>query len=102
MGAALNRKQSTNKTLGHLRDMLLDAETLVGAYEAGYNEESIAPLRDRLKANLGRINDANRRAREELQSGGADPGLSHPFEVLALAAGIGTLVVALADRHRGS
>ena len=97
----MNPNEAANRTLGDLRDMLSDAETLVGACAEGYTEESMAPLRARLKATLGRINDQNRKAREGLQFGGSDPALLMPCEVLALAAGIGTLVVALADRHKG-
>jgi len=98
----MNPEGPVKKVLDDLRDLLSDAETLVGACAEGYSEESIRALRDRLKASQGRILAEYQRVRESLVSGsarGQDSELSSACEVLALASGIGTLVGALADRQ---
>jgi len=91
------------KVLDDLRDLLSDAETLVGACAEGYSEESVRALRDQLKASQGRILAEYQRVRESMVAGSArdsDSALSSACEVLALASGIGTLVGALADRQQ--
>ena len=99
----MKAKASSDRAIGDLRELLSDAETLVGAVSAGYSEESLHALRERLKASRGRIADEYNRLRGGLIEGrprGDDPDLLRTCEVLALASGIGTLVGALADRHR--
>ncbi len=92
-----------DQALDDLRDLLIDAETLVGAYTAGYSEESMESLRARLKATQGRITEGYAKAREQVASGSKraeDTEHLRSCEVLALASGIGTLVGALVDRHK--
>lgn len=99
----MKTRETRVRALGDLRELLSDAETLVGAVDAGYSQESLEGLRDRLKASHGRIAGEYQRLREMVAHGGMrppDPDLAHACEVLALASGIGTLVRALADRQR--
>ena len=94
--------RTTDNVLDDLRDLLIDAETLIGAYAAGYSDESMEPLRDRLKATQARITAEYSRLREKTTSEPKHSNrvFSRSCEVLALASGIGTLVGALADRQR--
>ena len=55
--------------MGDLRELLSDAETLVGAFDAGYSQESLEALRERLKASHGRIAGGYQRLREKVAHG---------------------------------
>ena len=102
-GGTMKARVSSERALGDLRELLSDAETLVGAVSAGYSEEGLLALRERLKASRGRIAGEYNRLRASLVEGqprSSDPDLTRACEVLALASGIGSLVGALADRHR--
>lgn len=100
MKATTKTAQSPEAIVKDLHALLAEAEKLVGE-NAG--EEAVTTLRQKLETAQERITDLYQNARERVVAGAkyTDEAVrSHPYESVAVAAGVGLLVGLLVGRSR--
>jgi ElaB/YqjD/DUF883 family membrane-anchored ribosome-binding protein len=94
--------QSPEKLVDNLRDLLSEAEKLVGDASEGASAKA-EELGSRLESAQERLQEYYDNAREKVVSGAknADKTIrTHPYESLAIALGVGVLIGALINRGR--
>jgi len=93
--------ESPEQLVTHLRNMLTEAEQLVGNTAGEYVGEKAEALRERFSAAQERLSELYSAAQEKVVDGAkaTDRTIrSHPYESLAIALGVGVLVGALLRR----
>lgn len=94
--------QSPEKLVGNLRDLLSEAEKLVGDASEGASAKA-EDLHSRLELAQEKLQEYYDTARERVVTTAktADKTIrSHPYESLAIALGVGVLIGALINRNR--
>jgi ElaB/YqjD/DUF883 family membrane-anchored ribosome-binding protein len=94
--------ESPEQLVAHLRDLLSEAQGLVGATAGEYVGEKAEAMRERLGAAKERLEELYENARDKVVSGAksADTTIrSHPYESLAVALGVGVLIGAFMRRN---
>jgi ElaB/YqjD/DUF883 family membrane-anchored ribosome-binding protein len=93
--------ESPEQLVTHLRDLLAEAEQLVGDSAGEFVGEKSEDMRARLQHAQERLQEFYSTARDKVVAGAKSTDAtirSHPYESLAVALGIGLLIGALMRR----
>ena len=94
---------SAEEIVENLRELIQEAEQVIGNGVTETSSHVLADLRKRLQVGLDKLNDYYGDARERVVAGArrTDETIrSHPYESLAVALGVGLLVGVLIRRSR--
>lgn len=94
---------SAEEIVENLRELIQEAEQVIGNGVTETSSHVLADLRKRLQVGLDKLNDYYGDARERVVAGArrTDETIrSHPYESLAVALGVGILVGVLIRRSR--
>ncbi len=94
--------ESPEQLVSHLRDLLTEAEQLVGDSAGEFVGEKADAMRERLSQAQERVQELYRSARDKVVSGARSTDTAiraHPYESMAVALGVGVLVGALVRRR---
>jgi ElaB/YqjD/DUF883 family membrane-anchored ribosome-binding protein len=95
--------QTPDAILHDLHAMIAEAERMVNDKAAEHSEEAVSTLRGRLDAAQERLTELYANAKQHVSAGAkyTDEAIrTHPYESVAVAAGIGLLVGLLVGRNR--
>jgi ElaB/YqjD/DUF883 family membrane-anchored ribosome-binding protein len=93
--------ESPEQLVTHLRDLLAEAEQLVGDSAGEFVGEKTEDMRERLRHAQERLQEYYSTARDKVVAGAktTDAAIrAHPYESLAVALGVGLLIGALMRR----
>jgi ElaB/YqjD/DUF883 family membrane-anchored ribosome-binding protein len=93
--------ESPEQLVKHLRELLTEAEHMVGDSAGQYVGEKADALRERFQHAQERLEELYETARDKVVAGAktTDQAIrSHPYESLAIALGVGVLIGALVRR----
>ena len=94
--------ESPEQLVAHLRDLLSEAEQLVGDSAGEFIGEKTEAMRERLQHAQERLQEFYSTARDRVISGARTTDAtirSHPYESAAVALGVGILIGALVRRN---
>lgn len=94
--------ESPEQMVTHLRELLTEAEHLVGDTAGQYVGEKAEAMRERFQAAQERVEELYETARDKVVAGAktTDTAIrSHPYESLAIALGVGVVIGALLRRR---
>jgi len=94
--------ESPEQLVTHLREMLHEAEHMVGDTAGQYVGEKAEAMRERLHHAQERLEELYENARDKVVAGAktTDHAIrTHPYESLAIALGVGVVVGALLRRR---
>jgi ElaB/YqjD/DUF883 family membrane-anchored ribosome-binding protein len=94
--------ESPEQLVTHLRDLLTEAEQLVGDSAGEYAGEKADALRERLSQAQERLQQLYRSTRDKVVAGARSTDTAiraHPYESMALALGVGLLIGTVVHRR---
>jgi ElaB/YqjD/DUF883 family membrane-anchored ribosome-binding protein len=94
--------ESPEQLVAHLRDLLNEAEQLVGDSAGEFVAEKTEAMRERLQHAQERLQEFYNTTRDRVISGARTTDAtirSHPYESAAVALGVGILIGALVRRN---
>lgn len=95
--------QTPDAILNDLHAMIAEAERMVNDKSAEHSDEAVGSLRGRLDAAQERLSEFYTNAKQQVTAGAkyTDEAIrTHPYESVAVAAGVGLLVGLLVGRNR--
>lgn len=94
---------SPEQIVTQLRDLLVEAEQLVGDSAGEFVSEKATAVRERLSDAKERLEDLYENARDKVVAGARttdDTIRSHPYQSIAIALGLGLLIGTVIGRNR--
>jgi len=94
--------ESPEQLVTHLRDLLVEAEQLVGDSAGDYVGEKADAMRERLSQAQERLQELYHSTRARILSGARSTDTAirtHPYESMAVALGVGVLLGTLVRRR---